>query len=224
MVIPASNAAVPDPRYATSVSNGALAELFGLGPSGARWGQVTVIVIGTWIAGTSTLLLALAETVAGTSNTHPTNVLIGFASALSFVFSAITAIRSFQGGLYIAVASALFYSAFATALRIATAPDISGVPSENWLRSGAGAFSWMTLTMCALQFAVAESGLQRWVRMAGGLYVAALVQSVIVAAMYFDILGSDQMLSYLFVASMGQMMSPILWTAAFWFGLTKVAR
>ncbi len=43
--------ATPDLRYARGVQAGNLAELFGLSTSGVRWGQVVVVVIGTWLSG-----------------------------------------------------------------------------------------------------------------------------------------------------------------------------
>ena len=220
MLIPVSNAAVPDPRYATGVGNGALAELIGLGPSGVRWGQVAVIAVGTWLAGNPALLQTLAVP-SGTIRRTPC-----WASPSHCCSSSRRSPQSvwFQGGLSIVVSSALFYSVLITALRVATSLAFGGLSIDYWLRSGAAAFSWMALTMCALQFAVAGSGSGRWFRMAGAFFVASLVQSAIVASMYLDILDADQLFSYLAAASATQIVTPILWTFAFWLGLTKVAR
>ena len=223
MIQATSSAAIPDLRYAFGVGNGPLAELVGVGPAGVRWKQVAVIATGTWLGSSSAQFQTVVQFFGGTEVINPADPILRIVSPLIFVFTAITAVRSFQASHSIALYSALLYSGLVTALRLA-ATTLAGSTFglDYWLRSGAVAFSWMALTMVALQFSV--EGASRWLRMTGALVVASFVQSIIVAALYLGDADVEQWLTFVLATVWAQPIASALWTLGFWLGLTKFGR
>jgi sec-independent protein translocase protein TatA len=110
-----SYGAIPDWRYAHGVQAGAIAELFGLGINRIRRRQVVVVVIGTWLSGNASRLQNV-----GIENLSVQNVVVMTVWPIIFVFCAITAIRSFQSGVAVAVSTGPLHSLLFTSVRFVT--------------------------------------------------------------------------------------------------------
>jgi hypothetical protein len=205
--------ASPGRRYERGVWTGTLAELFGLGINGIRWRQVTVVVIGTWLSD-SVFTLPQSLNLEGLS---PQHVILMTLWPMIFVFSAVTAIRSFQSGLAIAVVTGALYSLLYTSIRfVAFKSDaLSFEMTSFWIHSVAASFIWPALTMFALEFAA--SGIRRWTRMLCGLFVASVVELYMSAGIYRGTWDPQELASQL--VRLG--ISALIWTAAFWIGLTR---
>lgn len=203
--------ASPDRRYERGVWTGTLAELFGLGINGIRWRQVTVLVIGTWLSDSAFTLQRVSL-----ESLSPQHVILMTLWPMIFVFSAMTAIRSFQSGLAVAAVTGAMYSLLFTSIRfVAFKSDaLSFEPAAYWIRSAAASFIWPTLTMFALEFAA--SGIRRWTRMLCGLFVASVGEIYLSAGIYLGTWNPQELASQLLRLSI----SALIWTAAFWIGLT----
>lgn len=212
ILAPSFQTAIPDARYARGVTAGSLAELIGLGSRGVRWRQVLVIVIGIWLTDTASsggLFVGLG-------------VLEQAVRPVMFVAAAITAIRSFQGGLAVALFTGAAYSALNTAIVVASS---SGTPiyggPENWLlRVAISSFAWAALTMLALAYAVA--GRSRWLRMAAALFIAGIAQRVVFVIVYDLGMDIDQMFFAIASDLVRRLVVVVGWTATFWLGLKSV--
>jgi len=196
-----------------------------VGTSGVRWRQVAVIVVGTWLSAGGPAQLPTLAGFGAESNTNVADALLYFVSPFLFVFSAITAVRSFQSSLAIVVSSALLHSLLSTGIRVAMWlgwGDLLGqntLPGQDLLRVGATAFSWMTFSMCALHYSVA--GEHRWTRMTRGLCAAFLAQSLVVAALYLGLTDLVQWIGYVAISAMASIFFAWIWTFTFRFGLRQ---
>ena len=102
-----------------------------------------------------------------------------------FVFSAITAIRSFQGGPSVAVFTGALHSLLFTSVLTLGADTGFSPDTEYWIRLirlAASSFIWPVTTLFALEFAVA--GTNRWVRLACALFVASLIETYLTIGIF----------------------------------------
>ena len=169
--------ATPDPRYALGVQAGTLSELFGLGTTGIRWRQVVIVVVGTWVSGNVDTLQQPGFSPSGT------DLLLMTLWPVVFVFAAITAIRSFQNGLAVAIGTGALHSLLFTSVRFALLQSEFTTPGAGeWVRGAIASVAWPLLDMLALEFA--SSGRWRWIRMVGGLFVAAVSDAYVNSVLY----------------------------------------
>jgi hypothetical protein len=215
-VAPSLYGATPDARYARGVTSGSLAELVGLGPRGVRWRQVAVIVIGIWLTGNASLLEA---TITG-GVLGGFNILGSIFWPVAFVVSAITAVRSFQGALAVALFTGVAYSLLNTAIVFATRDSAIG-GSTLWFPFAVSSFTWAGFRMLALAFAVA--GQSRWLRMAGALVVAGIAQTFVTAFLYGQIFDVEQLVQAVAVDIVMRVVAAAGWTLTFWLGLRLVS-
>ena len=213
----ADGLAVADWPYAQGVRAGALAELFGLGVNGIRWPQVVVVLIGTRLSGNGTTLFT-----AGMDSFSAVNLAVMTAWPITFVFAAITAIRSFQSGVAVALATGALHSLLFTSIRYVAYGSTSSIQlNENLMQMVATSFLWPALTMFALALAV--SGRARWTRMAFGLTVASLVQLFLIDGLYTGSWDPTRTLTDVTEITR-EIVSAIVWTTTFWFGEAKYGR
>jgi hypothetical protein len=195
-----------DARYEHGVRTGELAELFGVGSFGIRMPQVIALYFATLFS--SDLSFRWANDLTSMDLGH---ALFGIAWPAVFVFSAITAIRSFQGFFTVAAITGLLYAILSSAVLFAagTSEAYLAFNEESWSRRLATAFAWPMLTMLALQIGV--RGSWRWARIAMGLAIAGALPLLVNAWL---VLQTD----FLFVLE-GQLvqivMSAVLWTGGF---------
>ena len=213
----ADGLAVADWPYAHGVRAGALAELFGLGVNGIRWPQVVVVLIGTWLSGNGATLFT-----AGMDSFSAVNLAVMTAWPITFVFAAITAIRSFQSGVAVAIATGVLHSLLFTSIRYVASGSIWSIRlDQNLMQVMASSLLWPVLTMFALALAV--SGRARWTRMAFGLTVASFAQIFLINGLYTGSWDPTRPLTDA-TAITREIVSAIVWTAAFWFGEAKYGR
>lgn len=199
---------IADRRYAAGVQGGSLADLFGLGPRGIRWPQVLVVTGGMWLGDNLESLVTGVMSSPGWSLVWP---------AL-FVLSAITAVRSFQHGTAVAIATGTLYAVVTIAFRLVLSGDVFSLDDpERLLRSAALSFLWPVLTMAALWFAV--SGPRRWLRMVLSLTAVSVLVQVINPIVYEwgFVYGPEAVVARL----PWMLVSNAVWAVAFWFGETR---
>lgn len=195
-------------RYAAGVQGGSLAELFGLGPRGIRWPQVLVVTVGTWLGDNMESLVTYGISSPGWSLLWP-----GL-----FVLAAITAVRSFQHGTAVAIATGTLYAVMTTAVRLVLSSDVFSLDDPGRLLRSAGlSFLWPFLTMAALWFAV--SGPRRWLRMVLSLTAVSVLVQVINPIVYEW--GSGYGPETVVARLPWILVSNAVWVMAFWFGETR---
>jgi hypothetical protein len=208
--------AVPDFRYARGVSAGALADLVALGRHGVRWRQAAVITIGICLSGNTSLLDRISALGAST----PFDVLQLIYWPVIFMFSAIIAVRSFQGGLRIALFTGLLYSLLNTSVQCATRASSTAFPRDQyWMSALVSSFSWAALTMLALHFAV--SGSHRWMRLAAALMAVSIAHTSLISVLYFGTWDVAKVAEIVTSTALARIVGALLWTLTFWVAHTK---
>lgn len=209
--------ATPDRRYGRGVRAGTVAELFGLGLTGVRWPQVGVIVIGFWLSGSGISLFRL-----GFENLPAVNLVLTVLWPVTFVFSAITAIRSFQSTGMVAVSTGALFSLIYTSIRLVLSSQdlLPARDTSFWMQAAISSFVWPVLTMLAINFAAA--GTMRWVRMACGLFAASVIEMYVNHAIYSELLSPvSPNLGPELPTMIG---AALILTAAFWIGESRYGK
>jgi hypothetical protein len=147
------------------------------------------------------------------------NLAVITAWPITFVFAAITAIRSFQSGVAVALATGALHSLLSTSIQYVAYGSIR--LNENLMQVLAASLLWPVLTMFALVLAV--SGRARWTRMMFGLTVASLAQAYLINGLYTGSWDPTRTLTDVMEITR-QIISAIVWTAAFRFGEAKYGR
>lgn len=200
---------IPARQYEVGSRPGAMAELLGLGIDGIRWSQVTVIVIGTVTAENASLFLEFSPDRLEPSLLLPTLLVPGF-----FVFAAITAVRSFQNSLAVALTCGALVALFATAVRVVSMQSPAGFATADVLSPAIYiVFVTSVLDILALQFAA--SGRHRWRRMAMGLAFTSLATTYVAIGLWTS--EWVALIDSPFVVQTA-VLSAAIRTAAFWFG------
>jgi hypothetical protein len=219
VALPVNTDPVADDAYSSMPRAGALAELFGIGPEGIRWGQVIVVTIGTWASFNINLLMNPSRnSVSGAEDLAFMILMPAF-----FVFAAITAIRSSQSQLAVALLAGLLYSVSTIALRYGLSPEsLSFMGDGWWIRAGASRVIWTFLAITALQYAVV--GRQMWLRMIVFLTVASFVSGFISQALYAQDWDPLMGIESLIERVPEELPSDLVWVLGFWLGQLRSNR